>query len=144
MDTSAQIVCPSCDQVNRVPRVRLADRPRCGSCRAPLLDGHPPGLTEQNFQRHIERSDFPVVVDFWAPWCGPCRMMAPAFEAVARDLAARARLAKVNTEEQQALAARYQVRSIPTLILFRSGRELDRVSGALDRAQLKAWIERQL
>ena len=139
---SKHIVCQHCHSVNRVPEERLGDGPKCGACKAPLFAGHPVALDGRSFAAHLERSDIPLVVDFWAPWCGPCRMMAPVFEQAAARIEPRARLAKVNTEEQQQLAARYGIRSIPTLIVFRGGRELDRVAGALDARSLESWIGR--
>jgi thioredoxin 2 len=142
--TSKHIVCPHCHSVNRVPPERFADHPKCGACKAELFDGHPLELGASEFRTHIERSDIPVVVDFWAPWCGPCKMMAPAFAQVAAELGTRARLAKVNTEEQPVLASQYGIRSIPTLVVFQGGRELDRMSGALDARRLHAWIGRWL
>jgi thioredoxin 2 len=138
------IVCPHCHSVNRVPPERFGDRPKCGACKAPLFTGRPLDLGAREFRTHVERSDLPVVVDFWAPWCGPCKMMAPAFAQVAADLGTRARLAKVNTEEQPMLASQFGIRSIPTLVLFREGREVDRMSGALDARGLHAWIARWL
>ena len=139
---TTHVVCPHCDSINRVPVERLSQHPKCGVCHQALLNGHPVELTGERFRRHVERSGIPVVVDFWAPWCAPCRMMAPVFEQAAGSLAARARFAKVNTEEQQALAMQYGIRSIPTLVVFRDGREVDRVSGALDPRTLSAWVER--
>ncbi len=144
MSETKHLVCPHCDRINRVPPERFADGPRCGTCRQPLLDGHPLELNERNFDRHIEAGGLPVLVDFWAPWCGPCRSMAPVFSAAAAELKTGARFAKVNTEEHPALAARYGIRSIPTLILFRAGQERDRHSGALDRHQLIDWVKRYL
>jgi len=134
------VVCPACGAVNRVAAARLGDGPRCGTCKQALFTGHPVELTEQSFDRHVARSDIPVVVDFWAPWCGPCRMMAPAYEQAAAQLEPRVRLAKLNTEEAPSLAARHGIRSIPTLAVFRGGREVTRQMGAMGGPQLVQWI----
>ena len=144
MSTNKHVVCPHCNGINRVPENRLTEGPKCGVCRQPLLDGRPVELSEANFHQHIERSDIPVLVDFWAPWCGPCKMMAPVFSQVAGQFRSRVRFAKVNTEEQQALAARFGIRSIPTLALFRGGREIKRVAGAMDAASLASWVQGQI
>ena len=132
MTETFHIVCPHCGGVNRVPSARLTEGPKCGQCHTPLLTGRPITLTAVNFDRHASRGDIPLVVDFWAPWCGPCRTMAPAFEQAARMLEPQVRLAKVNTEEEQGLAARFGIVSIPTLIIFRAGHQLARQPGALD------------
>lgn len=144
MSGSVHLVCPHCDAVNRLPAERLASGGRCGKCHRPLFDGHPIQLTEARFERHATRSDIPLLVDFWASWCGPCQMMAPAFEAAAKQLEPRARLAKVNTEEAQGLAMRFGIRSIPTLVLFAGGRELARQAGAMDTGSIRRWVESQL
>ncbi len=144
MAEALHVVCPHCDAVNRVPNAKLADAPSCGKCHAPLFSGQPIALDETRFERHVGRGDLPVVVDFWAPWCGPCRMMAPAFEAAASRLEPRARLVKVNTEEAQSLAMRFNIRSIPTVAIFRHGHELARQAGAMDTAGIVDWAGRQL
>ncbi|HEX5767218.1 MAG TPA: thioredoxin TrxC, partial [Burkholderiales bacterium] len=119
-----QVVCPSCLTANRVPDKRLRESPRCGKCRAPLLAGDPVALDDSSFEALVGRTELPVVVDFWAPWCGPCRAMAPQFERAARELKGRARLVKVNTEEAPGLASRLGIRAIPTIALFRGGAEV--------------------
>jgi thioredoxin 2 len=135
------VVCPHCHATNRVPQERLAEGPNCGQCHQPLFDGHPVALDEAAFRRHIASSELPVVVDFWAPWCGPCRVMAPEFEKAAGLLEPAYRLAKVNTEEAQHLAHRFNIRSIPTMAIFRGGQEVARQSGAMGSAQIAAWVK---
>jgi len=133
------VVCPRCMAPNRVPAARLAERPACGRCHKPLFDGRPSTLDASTFDVHVQRGELPVLVDFWAPWCGPCRTMAPQFEAAAAQLEPRVRLAKVDTEAEPALGARFGVRSIPTLILLHHGRELGRRSGAMASADIVRW-----
>lgn len=136
---SLHVVCPHCHTTNRLARDALTRAPDCGKCHRPLFSGLPVALDEAGFERHVARSQLPVLVDFWAPWCGPCRAMAPQFEAAARELEPGMRLVKVNTEEAQALGARLQIRSIPTLALFVGGREVARQAGALGAADIVRW-----
>ena len=138
------IVCPRCQAINRVPDVRLAEGPQCGQCHERLFTGHPIALTASHFDLHATRSDLPLVVDFWAPWCGPCRMMAPAYEQAAKMLEPQVRLAKVNTEQEQALGARFGIQSIPTMIVLRGGREVARQSGALGLQDIVRWVRSQI
>ena len=141
MADSLHVVCPACHAVNRVPAGRLGDAGICGKCQAPLFAGQPVELDEAGFDRHVSRSDLPLVVDFWAPWCGPCRMMAPAFAEAAQRLEPRYRLVKVNTEATKNLAARFNIRSIPTIAIFRGGREIARQAGAMDVAGIQRWVD---
>jgi thioredoxin 2 len=138
-DNSVVVPCPHCAALNRVPRDKLSEGPACGRCHAGLFTGKPLALDEAGFDRHVSRGELPVLVDFWAPWCGPCRNMAPHFEAAARQLEPGLRLAKVDTDAVPALGARYNIRSIPTMILFRNGREVARQSGAMASAQIEKW-----
>jgi thioredoxin 2 len=141
MTDSKHIVCPHCDAVNRVPAEKLAAQPACGNCKQALFSAHPVELNADNFMQHIARNDIPVLVDFWAPWCGPCRMMAPAYEKAAQRLEPELRVAKLNTEEAQQIAAQYNIQSIPTLVLFKGGREVARKLGAMDAALIEAWVK---
>lgn len=136
------LVCPACEAINRVPTERLGDEPKCGKCGASVLNSYPLELTQRNFDRYVGKDELPLVVDFWASWCGPCKMMAPVFAQVAAEMKTRFRFAKVNTEQEQGLAQRYGIRSIPTLALFKGGAEADRVAGAMDAGNLRAWLAR--
>jgi thioredoxin 2 len=140
MAESLILGCPSCSTLNRVQAARLTQAPRCGNCKQTLFSGEPVELTSSNFSALVERSELPVVVDFWAAWCGPCKMMAPIFAEAARELEPRMRFAKLDTEAEPTLAGRFNIRSIPTLIVFRQGREVARQPGLLQGAQLRQWL----
>ncbi len=139
-----ELVCPACGAVNRVPDERIREHPKCGKCGGEVLPARPIELGTGQFARFLARDGLPVLVDFWAPWCGPCKMFAPTFAALAGQYAGRARFVKVNTEAEQMLAGQHNIRSIPTLALFKGGREVDRVSGALPPQQLEAWLRQHL
>ncbi len=139
---SAHVACARCGATNRVPTERLGDDPVCGKCGQPLLDGHPVELDDASFDRVVQATDLPVLVDFWAPWCGPCRIMAPQFEQAARQLKGRVLFVKVNSDEAQRTAAKFGIRSIPTLVKLQRGREVARQSGALPAAQIVALAQR--
>jgi thioredoxin 2 len=142
--STVQIVCPNCSAINRVPQDRPAKQARCGTCHQKLFSGKPVTASTVTFERQITRNDIPVIVDFWAPWCGPCLAMAPAYERAAAELEPDFRLLKLNTEAEQSVAARYGIRSIPTLILFRQGREIARRAGASDAGGIVGWARAQM
>jgi thioredoxin 2 len=138
------IACPNCNARNRVPRERLRDAPKCGQCHRLLFAGVPVALDDAGFHAHVLRSELPVLIDFWAPWCGPCRSMAPQFQAAATQLEPDARLAKIDTEAHPSLGGRFGIRSIPTLVLFDAGRELARQPGAMGTADIVRWTRQHL
>ena len=135
-----KVVCPHCDKVNAIPNKESYTKVNCGHCKNSLLDTKPIQLNDSNFDLHLVNSDIPVVLDFWAPWCGPCKMMGPALEAAAKSFPLKVRFAKLNTEEFQAPSAKFGIRSIPTMIVFKDGKEVARQSGALSVEQIKQWV----
>ncbi|MCK5784668.1 MAG: thioredoxin TrxC [Desulfobacterales bacterium] len=139
-----QLVCPQCGAINRVPESRLIAHPKCGKCGQQLFSGRPIELSQATFQRHLQKNDIPLLVDFWAPWCGPCKMMGPAFAEAATQLEPRIRLAKVNTEVEQNLGGQLNIRSIPTMVLFLNGVEKARQSGAMNSTGIIQWVNSQL
>ncbi|MFQ3248009.1 MAG: thioredoxin 2 [Arenicella sp.] len=138
--STTNISCPRCASTNRVPSERLGDKPKCAKCKIALFQGNPIELTSANVATVLNHNEIPVLVDCWAPWCGPCVSFAPTFEKAAQELEPRLRFAKLNTEDQQQVAGRWQIRSIPTLILFKAGKEVTRTSGAMSLSQLKQWL----
>jgi thioredoxin 2 len=138
------IVCSQCGGINRVPRGKDASAAKCGKCRNKLFSGHPPDVDARLFDRHVARSSLPVVVDVWAPWCGPCRMMAPAYEAAAKELEPHVVFVKLNSDVEQTVSSRLGIRGIPTMILFHGGEEVARTSGAMSSAQIVRWVRDRL
>ena len=146
MTDALLVACPACSTLNRFPRERLTEgfAGKCGQCRAPLFTGHPVALNATSFEAHAVKSDIPLLVDFWAPWCGPCKAMAPQFDRAASRLEPAMRLGKVTTDEEQQLAGRFSIQGIPTIILFRHGKEIARQSGLMDAGRIESWAAQSL
>jgi len=144
MSETRQIVCGQCARINRVPVERAAKDARCGACHQPMFTGHPIEVDQEGFQRHVANSDIPVLIDIWAPWCGPCRAMAPMFERAAQLLEPKIRLLKLNSDNAPELSSRLGINGIPTLLLMRGDREIARHAGAMDARNIIAWTETNL
>ena len=144
MSEYSLVVCSQCSSINRLPEDKLGAGGKCGVCHTPLFSGQPTELTSANFHRFIQKNQLPIVVDYWASWCGPCKMMAPVFAATTQQMEPHVRFAKVNTETEQALAAAANIRSIPTLVIYRGGQEITRLAGAMDQQGLTSWIKQNL
>lgn len=140
MSNSKQCVCPSCNAINKIPASRLADNPKCGKCKKPIFTGEPLYLTDENFAKVIAKSDLPVVVDFWAQWCGPCKMMEPEFAKAASQLSPNVVFGKVNTELAKMTASKFDIRGIPSLIIFKNGQSTVRQAGAMNAQQIVDWV----
>lgn len=137
------ISCPHCNVINRIPEERLQDKPNCGKCKQAIFSGKPVDLTAANYNQQIIKNELPVLVDCWASWCGPCQQFAPIFDQAAQNFEPQLRLVKLDTEAEQNIAAQLQIRSIPTLILFKNGKEAARMSGAMPLGQLQQWLRQQ-
>ena len=135
-----KLSCPNCNAINRIPKERLNDNPKCGQCKQVIFNNRVLELNQGNLVATINKNEIPVLVDCWAPWCGPCRNFAPVFEQAAMDYEPNIRLAKLNTQDHQAIAGQWNIRSIPTLLLYKNGLEIDRVSGAMSKQQLHQWL----